>query len=101
MAAAITNDLVVVGPGELGYRVAMIWKAAHPKAAVYLKTRSEKEERSERWRSAGFLPAASYDGVGAAPYVVFSAPPTGSLCTERHLWFGNIKLWLDTNTVTG
>ena len=81
MAGDITNDLVVVGPGELGYRVATSWKRAHPEAAVYLKTRSEKEERSEKWRSAGFLPTASYDGVRPAPYVVFSAPPTGTpLC---------------------
>ena len=75
--AGIIKDLIVVGPGELGYRVAMFWKRAHPEAKVYLKTRSDKKERSECWRGAGFLPASTYDDVSPAPYVVFSAPPTG------------------------
>ena len=46
-------------------------------AKVYLKTRSDKKERSEVWRGAGFVPAATYVDVSPAPYVVFSAPPTG------------------------
>ena len=48
-----------------------------PPPQIVLKTRSEKEERSEVWRGAGFVPASTYDGVSPAPYVVFSAPPTG------------------------
>ena len=75
--AGIIKDLIVVGPGELGYRVAAFWKRAHPEAKVYLKTRSDKKERAECWRGDGFLPASTYDGVSPAPYVVFSAPPTG------------------------
>ena len=42
-------------------------------------TRSDKKERSECWRSAGFLPASTYDDVSPSPYVVFSAPPTGTV----------------------
>ena len=30
--AGIIKDLIVVGPGELGYRVACFWKRAHPEA---------------------------------------------------------------------
>ena len=30
--AGIIKDLIVVGPGELGYRVAAFWKRAHPEA---------------------------------------------------------------------
>ena len=32
--AGIIKDLIVVGPGELGYRVATFWKRAHPEAKV-------------------------------------------------------------------
>ena len=39
--AGIIKDLIVVGPGELGYRVATFWKRAHPEAKVHLKTRSD------------------------------------------------------------
>ena len=41
--------------------------------------RSDKKVRSECWRSAGFLPASTYDDVSPSPYVVFSAPPTGTV----------------------
>ena len=44
--AGIIKDLIVVGPGELGYRVAMFWQRAHPEAKAYLNYTLS----STRWR---------------------------------------------------
>jgi prephenate dehydrogenase len=71
------QDLIVVGAGQLGCRVAQIWKKTYPDAQVFLKTRSDNEVRSAKWRKAGFCPLSASDTLVTAPYVVFSAPPTG------------------------
>ena len=71
-------DLKVVGAGSLGVRVALLWKTKFPGAKIYLKTRSDKPERSEKWRAAGFIPVSSEENVIQADYVVFSAPPTAN-----------------------
>jgi len=71
-------SLKVVGAGMLGARVAILWKQKFPDAKIYLKTRSDKAERSAKWKAAGFIPLAqdTEDNVKAA-YVVYSAPAAG------------------------
>ena len=72
-------DLVVVGAGHLGCRVALKWQKLHPEAKVYLKTSTEKDERSLKWSEAGFVPISDEKGqVAKTPFVVFSAPPTAT-----------------------
>ncbi len=75
------KNLIVVGSGELGCRVAALWKQSHPDATITLKTRSYKKEREDKWRAAGFCCLSDKDkhkkGEITAPYVVFSAPPSG------------------------
>ena len=88
-------DLKVVGAGSLGLRVALLWKAKFPGAKIYLKTRSDKPERSEKWRAAGFIPVSSEDGdaIIQADYVVFSAPPTANPDYDKDVRHAATKEW--------
>jgi len=71
------KDLKVVGAGHLGVRLGLLWQARFPNAKIYLKTHSDKPERSEKWRLAGFIPlSTTEDDDTVADYVVFCAPPT-------------------------
>ena len=76
----MSRSLVVIGAGELGCRVAQVWRAAHPEARIILKTKTNKEERTLKWKNLGFDVAweGGDDGI-RAPYVVFCLPPTGIL----------------------
>jgi len=73
------KSLKIVGAGVLGVRVAVLWKQKFPDAIIYLKTRTDKPERSAKWKAAGFVPLTQdkSDDV-TTPYVVFSAPAVGS-----------------------
>jgi len=75
----MANDLKVVGAGRVGRRVALLWREQYPDAKIYLKTRTDKTERSEKWTAAGFIPLSQdkHDDVRTAN-VVFCAPPTES-----------------------
>ena len=73
------NDLLVVGAGHLGTRVAVLWRNKFPDCQIFLKTKTENQERSEKWNSLGYLPISSatdQDSIPKFPYVVFSVPPT-------------------------
>lgn len=71
------SDLLVIGAGHLGARVASIWKVKFPESQIFLKTKSDNQERSEKWRKLGFQPVAGTDAQGIkCPYVVYSVPPT-------------------------
>ena len=51
-----TSELLVVGPGELGARVATLWKSKFPEAKIVLKANREDHEREAKWESLGFIP---------------------------------------------
>ncbi len=70
-------NLVVVGAGELGCRVATEWRLFFPKASIFLKTRSEKPERTKHWKQLGYDVLSPEDNETKAPYVLFCTPPTG------------------------
>lgn len=73
-------DLIVIGAGELGCRVAHRWKKLNQDAKVFLKTNSEKTERDAIWQAAGFETFSNEKERSVkAPYVVFCAPPTGKM----------------------
>ena len=74
----MSKNLVIVGAGTLGCRVAHLWKLQYPDADVYLKTRTAKEERDAKWMALGFNPIHGEDAT-KAPFVVFSAPPSGNI----------------------
>ncbi len=73
-----SQDLLVIGPGVLGTRVAQLWKSKHPQSKVFLKARNVPKKRQEKWTSNGYqnvddFPDKKFDQV------VFSAPPSGKL----------------------
>jgi len=79
-------DLKVVGAGQLGVRLALLWKEKFPKSSVYLKTKHNDTERSLKWNKLGFkvLSSEQEDFVYGTPqrvqtpYIVFCAPPTNN-----------------------
>eukprot|EP00899_Mesostigma_viride_P012024 jgi/Mesvir1/20822/Mv07920-RA.1 len=83
--AATKDDLLIVGPGVLGSKIAKLWLDDHPAVRVVGQTNTEKAH--ERLRAMGVEPRTK-DGhllSGARPpkedtfpYVVFCAPPSGS-----------------------
>jgi len=73
------NDLLVIGAGVLGRRVAALWRAAKPEVAVTAVTRSSASH--EALRAVGFEPMTSVDlqQSGACfHHVLFAAPPSGT-----------------------
>ena len=69
----MSKDLLVIGPGHLGARVATLWRQRFPAAAVTLKAHRQDPEREAKWRSLGFIPYK--EGGSGYKYVLFSAPP--------------------------
>ena len=76
MASHVKN-LLVIGPGHLGARVATLWQKRFPEAKILLKAQRNDVEREAKWKSLGF---ESYQpgGEDIYPNVVFSAPPPSS-----------------------
>jgi len=70
-----TSELLVVGPGELGARVATLWKSKFPEAKITLKANREDHEREAKWESLGFIPYK--DSQQKYQNVLFAAPPGG------------------------
>lgn len=73
------HDLLVVGAGGLGLRVAQQWRERHPDALVACATWSNA--RHGTLRREGFIPILSSELVSTsasyrAPYVIFCAPPS-------------------------
>ena len=66
------NNLLVIGPGHLGARVATLWREQFPEAEIALKAHRQDKEREAKWQSLGFISfkeGSQYDNV------LFSAPP--------------------------
>ncbi|TRY68641.1 hypothetical protein TCAL_08889 [Tigriopus californicus] len=75
-----SKNLVIVGAGHLGCRVAQLWRESYPEARIVLKTRSFNEKRATLWSSLGYIPVSSKDPGEAekSDCVIFCAPPTGN-----------------------
>jgi hypothetical protein len=72
------NDLLVIGAGHLGARVAVLWRNKFPDCQIFLKTKTENPERSEKWKSLGYQPisaSTALDSIPKFPFVVYSVPP--------------------------
>lgn len=67
---ATSKNLLVIGPGHLGARVATLWRERFPQAKIALKANRKDENREAKWQSLGFIP---YDGE-KYPNVLFAAP---------------------------
>ena len=75
------SELLVIGPGELGARVATVWKHKFPEAKIILKAHRKDPERENKWKSLGFIPYNEEELEGdQCKYqnVLFSAPPGNS-----------------------
>ena len=46
----------MIGPGELGARVATLWKEKFPEAQITLKAHRNDPERENKWKTLGFIP---------------------------------------------
>eukprot|EP00968_Pinguiococcus_pyrenoidosus_P027645 scaffold7392_cov286-Pinguiococcus_pyrenoidosus.AAC.20 len=85
-APAASADLIIVGAGVLGRRVAKMWQDVHDgEAVVYAVTRTLDAERKAELESLGCRPVTqqelqdkSYLHNGAYSNVVFCAPPSGN-----------------------
>ncbi|MBZ0272279.1 hypothetical protein K8I61_09585 [bacterium] len=70
-------DLLVIGCGFLGARVAGLWHLAHAGAAIVAETAGDS--RHEALRGDGFTPRRRADDPPhPAPFVVFSVPPSAA-----------------------
>eukprot|EP00095_Tigriopus_kingsejongensis_P009169 maker-scaffold145_size311916-snap-gene-0.15 protein:Tk09169 transcript:maker-scaffold145_size311916-snap-gene-0.15-mRNA-1 annotation:"hypothetical protein GUITHDRAFT_64569" len=73
------QDLVIVGAGHLGCRIAEIWRGLYPKSDIFLKTRSIKADRDQLWTQLGYTPInPETESPPKTDLVVFCAPPTGN-----------------------
>ena len=75
-------DLKIVGAGQLGVRLAVLWKAKFPDSSIYLKTNHKNHERSSKWESLGFKALSTEEENDSnritTPFVAFCAPPTNN-----------------------
>lgn len=67
------NSLLVFGTGNLGERVACLWKEKFPDVDVYAVTNTERNH--SELRSKKILPFKSSEELPKASYVLFSIPP--------------------------
>ena len=72
-----TSELLVIGPGDLGARVATLWKEKFPEAQITLKANRNDPEWEVKWQSLGYIPYKSEEDGKFHKYqnVLFSAPP--------------------------
>ena len=70
-----TSELLVIGPGELGARVATLWKSKFQNAQITLKAHRNNPEREEYWKSLGFIPFKDDGKTHKYENVLFAAPP--------------------------
>ena len=72
---------MIVGAGQLGTRVAQLWREKFPDSRIYLKTNTHDKKRAEKWESMGFHALSLEEPQEPAvqcPYVVFCVPPIGN-----------------------
>lgn len=75
--AGCSHDLLVVGPGVLGSYLGKMWAEAYPGSSVVGLTNTDASHT--RLTAMGLTPATKATlGDKRFPYVLFSAPPSGS-----------------------
>ena len=74
---ASKDDLLVIGPGHLGARVATLWQQKFPNAMIALKANRQDLNREAKWHSLGFVSHQEEENGRKYNYVLFSAPPSG------------------------
>lgn len=74
VSSCATNDLLIIGAGDLGLLVGANWLRRHPEACVFAETRSKVKH--ERIRQAGLEPLIAGDGRAKhVANVLFCVPP--------------------------
>jgi len=70
---------MIIGPGRLGMLVASGFKKLFPETSIYLKFRSENQERTKNLESEGYKVLFDSNSEGLqVENIVFCAPPTGN-----------------------
>ena len=69
------SSTTLSGSGELGARVATLWKSKFPNAQITLKANRNDPEREEYWKSLGFIPFQDDGKTHKYENVLFAAPP--------------------------
>lgn len=86
MSAVANRTLVVVGAGNLGCRVAELWRQKYPDATIYLRTHTHVPERTDKWKKLGYhtvcdesadSTADPHDLPFKAPFLIYCVPPHG------------------------
>ena len=87
---ASKDDLLVIGPGHLGARVATLWQQKFPNAMIALKANRQDLNREAKWHSLGFI---SHQEEKGRKYnnVLFSAPPSG-----QYIYYSYSILYIHT-----
>ena len=72
----MSKNILIIGPGHLGARVATLWKERYPEAQITLKANRQDPDREAKWQSLGFICGSDKEEGHKYPNVLFSAPPT-------------------------
>lgn len=105
------TDLVIVGAGTLGLRVAHLWRSSHATSSIVCATRTAA--RHSDLAAAGFTPSLADELSSPAANVVFCAPPgnldarayaaavarAGALATGRFVFTSSTAVFADAGRV--
>ncbi|CAN8067348.1 unnamed protein product [Agarophyton chilense] len=72
---ATDDDLLIVGAGHLGSRIARQWRRLHPAATIVAETKTNASH--PMLRDIGCTPALASASSSQFPYVAFCVPPRG------------------------
>ena len=78
-----SKDLLVIGPGELGSRVATLWQKKYPNSKIALKANHHYPERTQKWRSLGFC---EFNLEQKYPNILFAVPASGNFQMSKIQW---------------
>ena len=82
------DDLLVIGPGHLGARVATLWQQKFPNAMIALKANRQDLNREAKWHSLGFISSHHEEKGRKYNNVLFSAPPSGQY---MYIYYTSLK----------
>ena len=82
------DDLLVIGPGHLGARVATLWQQKFPNAMIALKANRQDLNREAKWHSLGFISSHQEEKGRKYNNVLFSAPPSGQY---MYIYYTSLK----------